>query len=59
MRSGIPAFTKIVQKMTVPRTKANAIMALNTRETLRTVHGSILRTTRRTRCTAMLLLSMA
>ena len=46
--SGMPALTKIAQKITVPSTKMSAMIVLKTRVTLRTVHGSILRITRRT-----------
>src|SRR4030065_2481604 len=53
MRSGMPALTNTDQKTTVPSTVTSALTRLKPSDTLRTVQGSILRTTRRTRWTGM------
>ena len=48
---GIPTFRATDQRITIPSTNASAIMKYKTKDTLRTVQGSILRTMRRTRLT--------
>ena len=54
IRSGMPAAVRTDQNMTRPRTIPKAATTLKREETLRTVHGSILRMIRRTRRTVVM-----